>query len=109
MLCQSELTTVEIDHDNLSSISVSLPTQLDRVSNGMQQLESTTRDKQQTLTEEMVGKQLELSTLRGRVAEYEKRLEDTERECHEQKQLIDGLKEDYSSSKSQVRYVFMSG
>ena len=68
----------------------------------MQQLESTTIDKQKTLTEEVVEKQLELSTLRGRVAECEKRLEDRERECHEQKLLIDDLKEDYSNSKSQV-------
>lgn len=68
----------------------------------MQQLESTTRDKQQSLSNDMIEKQLELSTLRGKVAEYEKKLEDSTRECTQQISLIEGLKEDYSSSKSQV-------
>lgn len=76
--------------------------QLDRVSNGMQQLESTTRDQQKNLTEECIEKQLELSTLRGRVAESEKKLEESEKDCKEQKELIASLKEEYSTAKSQV-------
>jgi len=69
----------------------------------MQQLESNTRDQQKNLANEVVDKQLELSALRGKVAEYEKRLEESERVCREQKDLLEGLKEDYTSSKSEVR------
>lgn len=76
--------------------------QLDQISNGMQHLESTTRDKQKNLTEEVVHKQLELSGLRGRIAECEKKLEESERECMEQKNLIESLKEDYQATKAKV-------
>ena len=68
----------------------------------MQQLESATRDQQKNLSEEVVEKQLELSTLRGRVAEREKKLEESEKDCKEQKELIDSLREDYSSTTAQV-------
>lgn len=68
----------------------------------MQHLESTTRDKQKNLSDEVIHKQLELSGLRGRIAECEKKLEESERECMEQKNLIASLKEDYHTSKTKV-------
>lgn len=68
----------------------------------MQHLETTTRDKQRNLTDELMTKQLEISELRGKVAECEKKLEESEKEGKEQKQILDTLKEDHSTAKSKV-------
>lgn len=69
----------------------------------MQRLETSTRDKQKYLSDELIEKQLELSGLRGKVAEYERRLELMEKDCSEQKELISTLKEDYQQAKTEVR------
>ncbi|XP_067939323.1 uncharacterized protein [Watersipora subatra] len=91
---EAELTSVQEEH-------MSTDNQLDKVSSGMQQLESTTRDQQKNLSEEVVEKQLELSTLRGKVAECETRLDKAEREGSEQKEQLSSLKEEHASTKSQ--------
>lgn len=71
----------------------------------MQRLETSTRDKQKTLSDDLIEKQLELSGLRGKVAEYERRLEQTEADYAEQKMAISTLREDYQRAKTEVSCV----